>query len=251
MRVRLLLLAALALPFTGCSLSPGCDTSDATCTRILFIGNSYTSVNDLPALLASLAASAGRHVDAAMLSSNGATLADHVAAPDTAATISSRRWSVVVLQEQSQIPALSSTRQSEMEPAAATLVRVARSAGAMPLLLATWGHEAGWPGAGLPTYASMQAALDDGYRIVAAELGVRVAPVGSAWEGLVQLEPQIALWQVDGVHPTPAGSYVAACVLYATVFGRSPEGLAFHAGLPDRDATAIQTIAREVVLDSR
>jgi hypothetical protein len=218
MRTRLLLLAALALPFAGCGLGPGCDTSDATCTRVLFVGNSYTSVNDLPAMFARLAASGGRHVEAAMLTANAATLADHVASPETAAMISSRRWSIVVLQEQSQIPAVLSSRRSEMDPAAGTLVGMARAAGATPLLLAPWAHEAGWPEAGLPTYASMQAAVDDGYASVAAELGVGVAPAGRVWAALVELEPQITLWQADGVHPTPAGSYVAACVLYATVF---------------------------------
>ena len=57
------------------------------------------------------------------------------------------------------------------------------------------------------------------------ELKAIVAPVGLAWESALKQQPQLALHLEDKSHPAPRGSYLAACVLYATVYGQSPEGL--------------------------
>src|SRR5437660_883291 len=77
----------------------------------------------------------------------------------------------------------------------------------------------------MPTYASMQSAIDDGYLAIASDQCAAVAPVGDAWAKLVALQVPITLWQEDGSHPTEAGTYLAACVFYATVFRQSPVGL--------------------------
>src|SRR5256712_3057541 len=84
------------------------------CTRVLFIGNSYTYVNDLPAMFAGLARSGGHRVETAMVAEGGATLAEHAASAATSAAITSKKWDVVVLQEQSEIPSVEQFRQSEM-----------------------------------------------------------------------------------------------------------------------------------------
>jgi hypothetical protein len=52
-----------------------------------------------------------------------------------------------------------------------------------------------------------------------------VAPVGIAWADVASKEPSIDLYYKDGAHPSPAGTYLNACVFYATIFGRSPVGL--------------------------
>jgi hypothetical protein len=48
------------------------------------------------------------------------------------------------------------------------------------------------------------------------------------------------LWNADGYHPAPAGSYLAACVFYKAFYERSPEGNAFRAGLSDADALRLR-----------
>ena len=53
----------------------------------------------------------------------------------------------------------------------------------------------------------------------------------------------IVLWQADGIHPTLAGTYLAACVLYARIFNASPAGIADTAGLPPDVAGMLQAIA--------
>ena len=44
-------------------------------------------------------------------------------------------------------------------------------------------------------------------------------------------------------HPSPAGSYLAACVHFATLFGASPVGNEYTAGLPADDAELLQRAA--------
>jgi hypothetical protein len=231
-----LLVGLFALrPWTGCGLD------GQTCLRVLFLGNSYTSVNDLPDTFAALARSAGLHVEVVAIDPGGQTLAGHAAADEIPAA-GSNPFSAVVLQEQSEIPAAADLVASEMAPAAARLVAATRAARATPVLFETWAHRDGWPERNLDRTA-MQAAIADAYRRIGADLGVRVAEVGSAWERAASAVPAIELWQDDGSHPTRAGTYLAACVLLRAVTGRSPVGLSETAGLSGSEAAALQAVA--------
>jgi hypothetical protein len=246
---RLLILCALALALVGCSGGRPCGSAgSAACTRVLFVGNSYTYVNDLPAMFATLAKSGGHDVETGMAAEGGATLTDHVDSGDAASNLTSARWGIVVLQEQSEIPSVDALRQSEMYPAARRLVRLVRAAGAEPIFFLTWAHRGGWPEYGMADYTSMQAAIDTGYLSIARDQSAAVAPVGYAWWTLLHGDPVAALWQDDGSHPTVEGTYLAACVFYATIFRQSPAGLAYHAGLPAAEAATVQETAATVVL---
>src|SRR5664280_2803382 len=81
-----------------------------SCQRILFIGNSYTYVNDLPRVFTDLARSGGHRVQTGMSAQGGWTLADHVASTSTLDLLRSSKWDFVVLQEQSEIPAMEQSR---------------------------------------------------------------------------------------------------------------------------------------------
>ena len=218
------------------------------CTRVLFIGNSYTTVNDLPGVFASLARSGGHRVETTSAAVDGWTLANHADSPATATALTASPWDIVVLQEQSQIPAVEEFRQAQMYPAARRLISSIRNRGARPLLYLTWGRRDGWPETGMPTYASMQSAIDDGYLAIAADQRVAVAPVGVAWASLVTRGAGAPLWQQDGSHPTEAGTYLAACVFYATIFQESPKGLGYHSSLSAEAAAMIQSVAAETAL---
>ena len=135
-----------------------------------------------------------------------------------------------------------------MYPAATRLVAMVRQHGAAPLFYLTFAHQAGWPEEGLPDYSSMQAAIDAGYIGIADQLGVPVAPVGAAWQTVVDAASHPAMWQSDGSHPTVSGTYLAACVFYATIFRQSPLGLGYADGLPNAEARTLQTAAAKTVL---
>jgi hypothetical protein len=95
----------------------------------------------------------------------------------------------------------------------------------------------------------MQRAINSAYLQLATELKVPVAAVGYAWWFVRQDHPEISMWQDDGSHPTAAGTYLAACVFYASIFRQSPVGIGFHGGLSDRDATTLQDEANQRVFD--
>lgn len=226
----------LAARLPACALTP-----QDQCTRVLFIGNSYTYVNDLPGTFARLAASGGHRVETGMYAPGGAFLADEAADPDIAALISGTRWSAVVLQEQSQRPA-STSEAALFQGAATRLAAMAANASARPMLLETWAHRDGWPELGMD-YAAMQAAIDRGYASAGAVAGAVVVPAGEAWRRVLAADATVPLWQDDGSHPAAAGTYLAACVLYRTLFGESPVGLGDHEGLPDAIAADLQRAA--------
>jgi hypothetical protein len=246
MRAFLTLLLGAAV---GCSrpAAGSLDAQEPDCTRVLFIGNSYTSVNDLPATFARVSAAQGHRVVTEMIAPGGARLADHLQSGQVRDQIRSGHWNCVVLQEQSVIPSMPGARDSLMFPAARALAREIRRAGARPVLYATWGRKNGWPEGGMPDYAAMQARLSASYRALGQELNAKVAPVGDAWALVVAGHPDIPLWQGDGSHPTEQGTFLAANVLMATLFRDAPKGLGARGNLSESEARALQEAAARAV----
>jgi hypothetical protein len=235
--------------YVRANANPGCEAGRrSACTRIFFIGNSYTSVNDLPTMFSNLAWSGGHRVETAVNAPGGATLLDHSHSSDTTGILASSRWDIVVLQEQSEIPSVESMRQAYFYPGARDLVPLIRDGGAHPLFFVTWAHRNGWPINRLPDYTAMQSALDDGYLFIAHDQNASVSPVGFAWASVVSQGGDAGLWQDDGSHPTAKGTYLAAAVFYASVFLDSPVGLKFQGGLSAADALQVQQAAAGTVL---
>jgi hypothetical protein len=93
---------------------------------------------------------------------------------------------------------------------------------------------------------------------VARDLGIQVAPIGLAWAKSEKENPDLDLYY-DSEHPSPYGSYLAGCVLYATLFGKSPDGLPYQgedlmigAGtkpMPQEAVQRLQKLAWQVVAD--
>ena len=250
---RWLLICLLALTLNSCSAlgvyTRPC-SEDPACIHILFIGNSYTFVNDLPGTLVKLAASGGQRVETGLAATGGWSLSDHLKSADTLAQISGSNWNFVVLQEQSMIPASATLRDTQMYPAARALAGKIKAAGARTILFIPWAHRDGWPENNMPTYESMQTAINGNYFTLGKQLQASMAPVGFAWLFLHQQKPLFSLWQDDGSHPNEAGTYLAACVFYTILFHKSPEGLSYQGNVPDGAAKLIQKEAADTVFNS-
>jgi len=245
---RLLLLVILYLAvggLCGCLPEDQCNwpPNQGPVTHVLFIGNSYTYVNDLPGTFSKLACSGGHKVAADMAAEGGWTLAQHAASADTLGKLQGQKWDFVILQEQSEAPAVAASREQVMYPAARLLVAKIRQAGAKPIFFLTWGHQAGLPEDGMQDYSEMQNQLNIGYYGIANELGVPVAPVGWAWSVANAQPNPPELWQSDGSHPSEQGTYLAASVFYAQIFQQSPVGLGYTAGIEQGAAQNLQTLA--------
>jgi hypothetical protein len=211
--------------------------SDMPQTRILFIGNSYTSRNHLPRLLADLAASAEHpwRVEFDLIFAGGASLKRHWNAGIAQERLGKQSWNYVVLQEQSTLPVKNPERYHENVRLFAP--EIARR-GARTALYLTWSRQQA-----PETQDRITRAVEE----IGAEIDALVVPVGPAWHALMARKIDIPLYTDDGSHPTAAGSYLAACVFLARLFGQAPRGFSVSDPLRlDRDvAAALHAVASE------
>jgi hypothetical protein len=248
---------------------------------LLHVGNSYTFFNDLELVTRGLLAQAdverwseGRTV---RLADGGLRFVDHLDRAGQAGTAwntalaGTDTWDWVVLQEQSQIPGFPQD-QSDFRAsrrAAADLDDRVETTGAHTVFLLTWGRRLGDESnrERFPDFATMQAALTEGYLAYrdATSTAARptwVAPAGPAFarvhaDALAAGEDPLApgsrfsrLYTEDGSHPSPLGTYLAACVLTGTITGQRTRGFASVPGVPPEDAAWLQATADATVRDT-
>jgi hypothetical protein len=212
--------------------------------RVLFVGNSLTFRNDLPELVHRLG---GRRtpIFAGSFTAPGWELRQFAGDYQLDRLLKEVHWDVVVLQEQSQIPSFAvADRGREFIPYVKDLADKIRKSGAQPLLFATWAHRLGdRRNVSGDTYAAMQQRVVGGYWDAARASASPVAPVGVAWSEALTRRPQLGLWASDGIHPSSAGSYLAACVFEALLTRRTPVGNRFTDGLDPSLARFLQRVA--------
>lgn len=244
---RMLQIALATFLVAGCACGKY-DTEPDSAMLVLFVGNSYTYYHDMPSVFADLMRAGGQEVVVDVVAAGGQTLSDHATSTSTLERIEARNWDYVIIQEQSVIPAKQSEREQQMYLPARILDKAIRENGGKTIMFMTWGRRDGLASEGFPDFASMQAQLSAGYLGIGEELDAIVAPVGIAWQNAAARSSQWELWDSDGSHPSKNGSYLAACVFYATIREESPEGLAYPAGLSKETAQFLQAAAAETVL---
>ena len=223
--------------------------------RVLFIGNSYTEVNNLPQMTADVARSMGFEMTYSSNTPGGCTFSQHCT-NQSMALIRQGGWDFVVLQEQSQLPSFPQSQvEDEVLPYAAQLVQAvyASSPCAEPMFYMTWGRRDGdtqnaryFPVLG--SYEGMDSMLCLRYLYMAETNDASVCPVGRVWRHLREEHPDIELYQSDGSHPSIAGTYASACAFAVMFFHGNPEDILFvPSGLPDADATIIREAVHDVV----
>jgi hypothetical protein len=187
--------------------------------RILFIGNSLTFYNNLPIVISQFYAAQNRLALTGQHTPGGVGLAQHADNPELARKIASQKWDFVVLQDQSALPQMNP--QATLD-AAKKLCELVRKAGATPVFYLTWGYPAKEPPG---MNVEMQKALTRTYREAAEANNALLAPVGPAWQLALEKDPSVKLYMQNDYHPSPDGSYLAACVLYSVMSKRPPVGL--------------------------
>lgn len=93
----------------------------------------------------------------------------------------------------------------------------------------------------------MTAELAEAYTHAGNDNNALVIPAGLAFGKSIAKMPDLNLYVPDLRHPSVAGSYLAACVTYATLFKASPVDLKYTAGLDPAIAKHLQTVAWETV----
>ena len=168
--------------------------------RILMLGNSLTSAQDMPDILAELTGA-----EVVCHTRGGARLSEHLnpntrLGARTQAALAKEQWDYVVLQEMSHGPI---TAPGSFFASVERLCRQIRENGAIPVLYATWAY-----------YGGMARNLSAAYRRAAEENRALLADVGRRF---YQLPGTQDLYAADGVHPSGQGARIAAETIAAAI----------------------------------
>ncbi len=181
---------------------------------VLFVGNSLTYTNDLPGLLAALADSAGgQKLSVASVAFPDYALEDHWAEGSALKAIRKGGWEVVIMQQGSS--ALPENRASLRDWTAKFSAEI-RRVSARPGLYMVWPQS--------DRQFDFTNVINS-YTLAASDVDGILFPVGAAWLAVWKRDPSIALYAPDGLHPSVTATYLAAAVIYAKLYGKSPVGL--------------------------
>ena len=227
---------------------------------VLFIGNSYTSYNNLPQLVQSLSTSAGKTliIDSSM--PGGYPMSSHLNDATTFSKISQGNWDYVILQEQSQIPTIEFYRDNDMYPAMTDLKALIEQYNPCAKIITymTWGRRYGGQQCDpsgtycSPVFANfnqMQNSLTSAYLEISEQLNVQCAPVGVVWQNILNNSTNV-LHSGDNSHPNIDGSYVAACTIFSSIWKQGASGLSYTAGLSSTLAQYYQLISDNTLFNS-
>ncbi|MCQ2354690.1 MAG: hypothetical protein MJ102_06270 [Clostridia bacterium] len=205
--------------------------------KILFIGNSHTYYNFMPAMVRELFASVGENVEVTMITEGGKCLDYHAAHRNTAFNILWGNYDVVVLQGKA------SAFDPEKFVAGGVSIHeeFISKTNARTVLYMVWANR------GKP---EQQVPMIKAYRELAEKTGAVIAPAGEVWHKILKTRPAPDLYIEDGNHATPTGSYLAASTIFYAITGRQRaltvtdgEGLHSRLGIETKVAADIQRIA--------
>jgi hypothetical protein len=191
--------------------------------HVLFIGNSFIYFNNMPHIVEAISYSIdGPQIKTEMVAVGGAHLEDLWKQGSALAAIRKQHWDFVVMNEQSALGGGIVNGEKRIgDPAiffkyAEMFDTEIRKSGGKSAILMTWKDR--------DDPDRIQNALDNAFLEFRKTHGVILVPVSSAWTITRKTAPEINLYFDDNHHPSKEGSYLEACVVYATLSPRSPEG---------------------------
>ena len=218
MMIRVTLLLFLFL----CSFNSISSDKDEPPVNVLFIGNSYTHMNNMPGIFEKIAHSEGVRVNAEMSAKSSHTFKMHSKREELFETIRSKKWDFIILQgfsrelaecpeyiDTASVPYLEIILDSINHYNASTEV----------LLFMTWGYKNGFAEREeLSTNKSMSDSIRSGYEYVSKLFDLSMVPVGPVWSDFQSSNTKIDLYYKDLAHPSYCGSYITACSFYSAIF---------------------------------
>ncbi|MEL6658460.1 MAG: hypothetical protein AAFP77_19505 [Bacteroidota bacterium] len=199
---------------------------DNTTPNVLFVGNSYTYFWNLPQTVAVMAAEKEVPLETRQSTSGGVNLGQHWRGErelNTQALIRSGEFDVVIIQDHSR---RAIDHPDSLQHYGNLLSDLCRESGATPYVYMTWARE--WD-------PYMQAPIAEQYQRLGERIDAEVIPVGLAWQRARTLRPSLPLFDPDGSHPSPTGTYLIACVVFGALTGESPVGLPHRIVSTDQD----------------
>ena len=219
--------------------------------RVLFLGNSYTDVNNLPQIIKDAALSAGDTLVYDYYVPGGYRLTDLTIDPNSRNKIMAGNWDYVVIQGQSQESITFSNDFFSGGTALNNLIKQYNPC-AVIMTYMTWGRKTG-DASNCPsfpvmcTYQGMDTTIRNRYLNLTERINGEVSPVSVVWNSIRQSNPDFELYQSDQSHPSPMGSYAAACSFYTMLFKKDPSAITFNFTLNAADAAIIKQTAKTIV----
>lgn len=199
-RTALLAVILMAVPFTTFAEAP-------SPLRVLFVGNSLTYTNDLPAMVTRIGALERRRVETRIVAEPNFSLGDHLSS-GALRTLPREKWDFVVLQQgPSSLPSSGDELLRDTK-AIAALLPEPRPRIALLMVWPPRSRSNAWDGV-IASYSRAASAVD-GLLIPA---GIRLRQL-----------PTLPLLREDGFHPAVAGTYLVALVTYHAFTGGLPAG---------------------------
>lgn len=204
-------------------------STQAKTLKVLFVGNSYTYVNDMPELLKAMAKAKGHELEYVQQTPGGRNFQEHWEEGVAVKKMKQGNFDVVVLQNHSFEPVIEPER---MMKYGKLLAAAADKAGARKIYYLTMAYAApvdwmkkdnDYARRGAALFPEMYERLVESYSRLASETDGDIAPVGLAWKLAYKAKPHLELHAPDHSHAAPAGAYLTALVLYSSLYDAEPE----------------------------
>lgn len=227
-------------------------TPEENAVQVLFIGNSFTYFNDMPFTFLNMAKTLEPDSRVESIAYGGYSLAQYADEETEVgklviSKIVSYEWDYVVLQEQSLIPCISP---DDFVKSVKKLAGIISQIGAKIVLYETWAYEDGSQKLGETnmTYDEMSKKLKDAYEKAAEEANAVIAPVGDIFSYVNHSEHIVNLLnRNDQYHPSTSGSYLAACVIFRTITGKSTIGLPCPSNVSLYNLSVVQKLTDTII----
>ena len=199
--------------------------------KVLFVGNSYTYVQNLPQLVSLISDSTQTKLITRKSTVGGAFLSEHWYGKrglKTQEIISKGHFDAVILQENS----MGTIQQPDSTIKYVRLLcALIRQSGAKPYLYMTWARER------VPQY---QDEITQVYTEMAKMNEAVLVPVGEAWELSRKLRPTLELYNRDGSHPSNLGALLSAYVFVGVLTGEVPAKIPEWYQIKDLDGETVE-----------
>jgi hypothetical protein len=220
--------------------------------QVLFIGNSFTYFNDMPYTFLSMAKTVDPDARVDTIAYGGYTLSQY--ADETTevgklviSKIVSYEWDYIVLQEQSLLPCKDPDKFIE---SVQKLCAIASQTNAKVVLYQTWAYGDGsdkLASTGM-SYSEMAEKLSEAYSRAAETSGATVAPVGKMFSYIASTDHITELLNSDDCyHPSTSGSYLAACVIFRTITGKTTIGLPCPSNVSLYNLSVVQKLSDKLI----
>lgn len=221
---------------------------------VLFIGNSYTFMYEMPVIFKKIAAAKGHAVHVDSVVQGGKNLEYHAGQKITYEKINSRKWDFIVIQAHSnELAQPESKIDKNTLPFAQQIVDSIRASNPCTQLVfyLTWAYKNGnqnWKP--IASFDSMQYRITNQYLRFADLMDGRISPVGEVWKVLKDNYSGINLYDPDSRHPNLAGSYLIACTFFASIYGESPLRNKIPIEIPKETRQIIEMNTSQLVLNN-